>query len=112
MRERLHSCDIGSVALSSLTVSELYFGAYKSQHVEKNLLTLEYFLKPFSIVEYGIQAAKEYGELRAKLQKNGQVIGSLDMLIAAHARSLGMVLVTNNTKEFARVEELEIEDWI
>jgi tRNA(fMet)-specific endonuclease VapC len=112
VRNRLKVFRVGDVVLSSIVVSELYYGAYKSEHVEQNLLALEHFLKPFSISEYDLKASIEYGKIRATLQKPGKVIGGLDMLIAAHARSLGMTLVTNNTKEFERVENLSIDNWI
>lgn len=110
--KKFQEYDVGELALSSITVSELYFGAYKSEFVSKNLLALEHFLRPFNILEYDLQAAKEYGEIRATLQKSGKIIGALDMQIAAHARSLGMTLVTNNTKEFVRVSNLVIDNWL
>jgi len=110
--EKFKEYDIGDLVLSSITVSELYYGSYKSQYIEKNLLALEHFLQPFSIVEYDLKASIEYGNIRATLEKQGNIIGGLDMLIAAHARSLDMTLVTNNTKEFKRVENLVIDNWI
>ena len=85
VKEKLKSYNIGDLIISSITVSELYYGVYKSQYVQKNLLALEYFLRPFDIVEYGIEASVEYGKIRAKLEKEGQPIGGLDMLIASHA---------------------------
>jgi tRNA(fMet)-specific endonuclease VapC len=111
VRQKLKEFDVGDVVLSSVVVSELYYGAYKSEHIEKNLLALEHFLKPFNIIEYDLKASIEYGKIRAFLQKSGKVIGGLDMLIAAHARSLDMTLVTNNTKEFERIENLVIDNW-
>ncbi len=104
--------EIGDLALSSVTVSELYYGAYKSLFIEKNLLALEHFLQPFNILEYGLKASIEYGDIRATLERQGNVIGGLDMQIAAHARSLDMTLVTNNTKEFIRVPNLVIDNWV
>lgn len=112
VKERFLDFDIGDISLSSITVSELYYGAYKSQYVEKNLLALEHFLQPFNIVEYDLNASIEYGHIRATLEKQGNVIGGLDMQIAAHAKSLDMTLVTNNTKEFIIVEDLVIDNWI
>ena len=112
VRNKFKQFDVGDVYLSSITVSELYFGVYKSAYVEKNLLALEHFLKPFSIVEYDVKASIEYGKIRASLQKSGNIIGGLDMLIAAHARSLDLKLITNNTKEFVRIENLVIDNWI
>ena len=104
--------DIGDLVISSITVSELFYGVYKSKYIEKNLKALEDFLYPFDIIEFDENAAIEYGKIRASLEEKGQVIGGLDMLIAASAKSQGMVLVTNNIKEFKRIEDLEIENWI
>lgn len=111
VREKLQEHEVGDIVLSSITVSELYYGAYKSRHVEKNLLALEHFLRPFDILEYDMQSSVEYGKIRAALEKKGQVIGGMDMMIAAHAKSEDTVLVTNNTKEFERVENLRLENW-
>lgn len=112
VKEKFMSFDVGALALSSITVSELYYGVYKSQFIEKNLLALEHFLKPFEILDYGFKASIEYGKLRAYLQKQGNIIGGLDMQIAAHALSNNMTLVTNNTKEFKRVKNLKLDNWI
>ena len=112
VRERLQEFHIGDVLLSSITVSELYYGVYKSQHQERNLLALEHFLKPFDIVEYSSKASIEYGKLRADLESQGRVIGGLDMLIASHALALDVRLVTNNIKEFTRVDGLELDNWV
>ena len=110
--DELKKCNVGDIILSSITVSELIYGAHKSQFVEKNLKAIEHFLIPFDVAEYDYKAALEYGKLRASLEKKGQPIGSIDMLIAAHAKSLDMVLVTNNMKEFERVEGLNVENWV
>ena len=110
--EKFRQYDIGDISLSSITVSELYYGAYKSAYIEKNLLALEHFLQPFNIVEYDLKASIHYGQIRAALEKKGKVIGGLDMQIAAHAVSLDMTLVTNNTKEFIRVQDLILDNWV
>ncbi|KFL33221.1 MULTISPECIES: type II toxin-antitoxin system VapC family toxin [unclassified Sulfurospirillum] len=110
--EELKKCNVGDILLSSITVSELIYGAHKSQFVEKNLKAIEHFLIPFDVAEYDYKAALEYGKIRANLEQKGQPIGLLDMLIAAHAKSLDVVLVTNNMKEFERVEGLEVENWV
>lgn len=110
--DELKKCNVGDIILSSITVSELIYGAYKSQFVEKNLKAIEHFLIPFDVAEYDYKAALEYGKIRATLEKKGQPIGSLDMLIAAHALSLDMTLVTNNMKEFERVDGLKVENWV
>ena len=102
----------GSVFISSVTTSELYCGAQKSQRVQTNLEALNHFLLSFRIVDYDESASFLYGELRADLEKRGQPIGPLDMMIAAHALSLDVPLVTNNTKEFERVKGLKLESWV
>ena len=111
-RKRFKEYAIGDLAISSITVSELMYGANKSQYIEKNLKAVERFLLPFDIVDYDYKASLVYGEIRADLEKKGKVIGGLDMLIAAHAESLDMILVTNNTKEFNRVIGLDIDNWV
>jgi len=112
VKEKFKTYSIGDLTLSIITVSELYYGAYKSQYIEKNLLALEHFLKPFNIAEYDIKTSIEYGKTRASLEKSGKVIGGLDMMIASHAKSLNMTLVTNNIREFEKVEGLIVENWI
>lgn len=102
----------GSVFISSVTTSELYYGAQKSQRVQTNLEALNHFLLSFRIVDYDESASFLYGELRADLEKRGQPIEPLDMMIAAHALSLDVPLVTNNTKEFERVKGLKLENWV
>lgn len=109
---RFKEYDIGNISLSSITVSELYYGAYKSEYIEKNLLALEHFLQPFNIAEYDLKASIEYGQIRAILERQGNILGGLDMQIAAHAKSLNMTLVTNNTKEFIRVDDLSLDNWV
>ena len=110
-RKRFKEYAIGDLAISSITVSELMYGANKSQYIEKNLKAVESFLLPFDIVDYDYKASLVYGEIRAGLERRGKVIGGLDMLIAAHAKSLDMILVTNNTREFDRVTGLDIDNW-
>ena len=112
LREKFREFDVGDLCISSITVSELYFAAYKSLHIEKNLLALEHFLRPFDILEYDLNASIEYGKITATLEKSGKVIGGLNMMIAAHALSNKMTLVTNNTKEFERIENLVLDNWV
>ncbi len=111
VKKRFSACEIGQLCISSITVSELMYGAFKSEHTEKNLKALERFLMPFEIVDYDFAASVEYGKIRASLEKKGQVIGNMDMQIAGHALALDVVLVTNNIKEFERVEGLAVENW-
>ena len=103
---------IGSVGISSITLAELQYGIAKSINVEKNREALEKFLTPFEVLDFDQNAANCYGDIRAELERKGTQIGSLDMLIAAHARSLDVILVTNNEKEFVRIVDLKIENWV
>ncbi|MFP4429919.1 MAG: type II toxin-antitoxin system VapC family toxin [Spirochaetaceae bacterium] len=102
---------VGDVGLSSISLSELHYGAEKSSNPGKNLSALENFIAPLEVLEYGEQEAEEYGQIRSYLEKRGEPIGSMDMLIAAHARSIGVTLVTNNSREFKKVPGLPIETW-
>ena len=100
------------VCISSITYAELAYGVEKSVQTERNRLALAMMLSSIDIAAFDDAAASEYGEIRASLEKGGTPIGSLDMLIAAHARSAGCTLVTNNTKEFCRVEGLKLANWV
>ena len=102
---------VGNIGLSSISLSELRYGAEKSPNPGKNLMALEDFITPLEILEYGEEEAEEYGRIRSHLEKRGEPIGSMDMLIAAHAKSLGVTLVTNNGREFKKVPGLPIETW-
>jgi len=100
------------MAISSITLAELIHGAEKSSRVSENMATIEDFCSRLEVVPYGPKAAQHYGVIRAALEKLGQPIGVNDLHIAAHARSEGLVLVTNNTGEFERVPALEVENWV
>ena len=112
VKEKFKEFDVGELCISSITVSELMYGAYKSEYTEKNLQAINAFLMPFDIVDYDYMASVEYGKIRANLEKRGQVIGGMDMQIAAHALSLNFTLVSNNTREFERVDGLMLENWV
>lgn len=109
--ERFEDFEVGEVGVSVVTACELYYGAEKSSRPEQNNRALEQFLLPLEILEFDAEAAHSYGRIRASLEKNDTPVGPLDTLIAAHALSCGVTLVTNNTREFARVERLQVEDW-
>lgn len=109
--ERFRQYQLGQLAVSSITASELAFGVEKSGS-ERNKQALKKFLSPLEILPYDEQVIWHYAQLRHDLQSKGQTIGSLDMLIAAHALALDVVLVTNNTKEFERIERLKLESWV
>ena len=102
---------VGDIGISSITFAELRYGVAKSTHREKNAKALDEFVIPLEVVFYDESAAHVYGDIRAALEKAGTPIGSMDLLIAAHAVSLGIPLVTNNTREFTRVPSLNIIDW-
>ena len=97
------------MCISAITYGELMHGVEKSQSTEKNRIALALFLSP--ILEFGAEAAEEYGRIGADLEKKGTPIGSMDLLIAAHAKAEQLIIVTNNTREFKRVEGLPVEDW-
>ena len=97
--------------ISSITLSEIEYGICNSSTPAKYRQALMKLLTLIAVLPYDDSAAIEYGDIRADLKRRGCLVGNMDMLIAAHARSLGMVLVTNNTNEFSRVSGLRIEDW-
>lgn len=102
-------CDIG---ISSITLSELEYGVEKSAHPDKNREALIGFVSPLHIASYDDLAASHYGAIRAYLERAGRSIGAMDLLIAAHARSLSVPLVTNIRREFQRIEGLVVENWL
>ena len=110
--ERFRQTQISQVGISSITLSELEYGIVKSSRPDQNQFALAQFLAPMEILPYGDEAAQQYGRLRAFLEKQGTRIGSLDMLIAAHALSIDCILVTNSEKEFNRVPNLNIDNWV
>ena len=110
--QRLTSLQPGDAGISSITLAELFHGVEKSAHPEQNMSALEQFLLPLDLADFDQNAALAYGKIRTDLERTGQLIGSMDMLIAAHAVSLDSIVVTNNVQEFQRVKGLFIEDWI
>jgi tRNA(fMet)-specific endonuclease VapC len=108
---RFNTLSPSDVGISSITVAELEYGVCKSQQQEKNRSALMQFLIPLEIVEFDQAAAIVYGSIRSDLESRGLVIGAMDMLIAAHALSLGVTLVSNNVREFSRIDNLSLENW-
>lgn len=102
----------GQMSISSITLAELFQGVEKSARPEHNLQVVEDFISRLEILDYGIKAAAHYGGIRADLEKSGEIIGINDLHIAGHARSEGLILVTNNVREFKRIEALRIENWV
>jgi len=109
---KLQNINPEDVCISSVTYAELVHGVEKSAAVEKNRLALSMLLANMEILDFDVDAADCYGKIRAALEKKGTPIGPLDMMIAAHAQSLGYTVVTNNVNEFSRVSALQIENWV
>ena len=109
---RLKKHKIEDICISSITLSELEYGIEKSSKPKENRIALIEFLSPITILPYDNKAAMFYGKIRANLEKNGKIIGPLDLLIASHALYLSFTLVTNNSKEFTRIENLKVENWV
>ena len=110
--QKLQNINPEDVCISSVTYAELVHGVEKSAAVEKNRLALSMLLANMEILDFDVDAADCYGKIRAALEKKGTPIGTLDMMIAAHAQSLSYTVVTNNVKEFSRVSALQIENWV
>lgn len=110
--ERFAGFAVGDVGISVVTLAELEYGVSKSRDVKRNRHALEQFIEPLEVVRFDRDAAVIYGTIRVALAQKGQPIGSMDLLIAAHARSLNVCLVTNNESEFKRVPGLRIENWV
>ena len=101
----------GRIGISSVTLGELVFGAEHSQQVERNLADIEALTARLEVLPFDEAAAYHFGQIRAELYRTGRPIGPYDMMIAGHARACGLKLVTNNVKEFKRVQGLIIENW-
>ena len=108
---RLAQTLVRDTCISAISKAELQYGVAISPRREQDRAALEAFLKHIQVLALGEDAAEDYGQIRAALKASGQMIGANDLFIAAHARSLGLVLVTNNVREFARVPGLQLENW-
>jgi tRNA(fMet)-specific endonuclease VapC len=111
IRLKLDSVRQEDIVVCSIVKAELFYGAMKSKNPEKNLANQNRFLERFISLPFDDDASKAYGEIRAKLERKGTPIGPNDLLIAATALSSNLTLVTNNTREFGRVDGLKLEDW-
>ena len=109
---RFEEYEVDEIGVSAITATELYFGTRKSRHSVRNAQASGQFLLPLEIAEFSFETAVAYGDVRATLEKRGTPIGPLDTLIAAHAFSLGVTLVTNNVGEFSRVPNLVLDNWV
>lgn len=106
------NANVTRMAISAITLAELMHGVEKSSQPDANLAVVEDFCSRLEVLPYTTKAAQHYGSIRAALERNGQPIGVNDLHIAGHARSEGLVLVTNNVREFDRVPALQVENWI
>lgn len=102
----------GQMCISTVTLMELIYGAEKSSNPERNLADVEGFAARLEVLRYDPEAAAHTGQLRAELVREGKQIGPYDQMIAGHARSRGLILVTNNRREFDRVPGLRVDDWV
>ena len=102
----------GQMCISTVTLGELIYGAERSAQTERNLADIEGLAARLDVSPFDTEAATHFGQLRAELYRSGNPIGPYDMMIAGHARSLGLILVTNNANEFNRVPGLRIENWV
>jgi tRNA(fMet)-specific endonuclease VapC len=109
--KRLQKVPVADVCMSVITKSELLYGVEVSPHRTKDAAALAAFLPHVAVLDFPDDAATHYARIRADLKKRGTMIGANDLFIAAHARSLGLVLVTNNTSELGRVQGLRLENW-
>lgn len=110
--EKFESLSVGSVAMSLVTLGELEYGALRSNNSQKAMGVLEELVNYIPVLPMAERVAKEYADIRADLTAKGTPIGNNDMWIAAHARDLGCTLITNNLKEFSRVSDLQIDNWV
>jgi tRNA(fMet)-specific endonuclease VapC len=109
---RIQAVPLQQQAASVITLAELLYGVQVSSKKKTNRAAVDELMRHLTVVEWSRDAAEHYAEIRADLKKRGQLIGSNDLLIAAHARSTGAVVVTNNVKDFGRVKGLEVENWM
>src|SRR5262245_28275250 len=109
---RFQRMPVGDIGVSSVTVAELEYGVAKSGRRQKNSEALGQFIAPLEVAAFDRTAATTYGKIRAHLERKGQIIGSMDMLIAAHALSLGVRLISNDVAEFKRVPGLKVDNWL
>lgn len=99
------------IAISAITLAELEYGIARSRYPDRNRIALLEFLFPFAILDFDQRACVDYGRIRASLESKGKPIGPMDLLLAAQAKSRDLILVTNNEKEFRRIDGLGIENW-
>lgn len=111
LRERFNRL-AEQLAISSITLAELYYGAEKSNRRLENLQAVEHFAARLEVLAFSPKAAAHYGQMRAELERAGKPIGAHDLLIGAHARAEGLTVVTNNAREFRRLPGIRVENWV
>ncbi len=109
--QRLQQVPVADVCISAVVRCELEYGVQVSPRPRQDQAALDVYLRHVLVLDFPSDAALDYGVIRASLKKTGTMIGANDLLIAAHARCLGLTLVTNNTREFSRVQGLKTENW-
>ena len=109
---KIFNTNASRMAISSITLSELIYGAEKSPNVDKNLEAIDEFISHLEVLPYDPKASQHHGQIKAALERKGEIIGENDIHIAAHAISQGLILVTNNLREFKRVTNLALENWV
>jgi tRNA(fMet)-specific endonuclease VapC len=112
LKRKLQRIKYGNVTVSNISVSELFFGVYSSKNRKRNLKVLENFLLGVDVVDYDFEAAMEYGKIKSQLFDSRQSMKTLNVQIAAHSRSAGSILVTENLSEFKKIKKLKTENWI
>lgn len=109
--KQVQSKQPGEVAISAITLAELEYGIVRSHYPDRNRVALLEFLLPFTILDFDQRASAEYGRIRSLLESRGKPMGPMDLLLAAQAKSHSLILVTNNKKEFRRIDGLQVENW-
>ena len=109
--KRVQSKPPGHIAISTITLAELEYGIARSRYPDRNRIALLEFLFPFAILDFDQRACVDYGRIRASLEAKGRPIGPMDLLLVAQAKSRDLILVTNNEREFRRIDSLRIENW-
>jgi tRNA(fMet)-specific endonuclease VapC len=110
--QRIQRVPLQGQSISMVTLAELLYGVQVSSRKKANRAAVDALVRHLTVIDWSRDAAEHYADIRADLKKRGQLIGSNDLMIAAHARSLGAVVVTNNVKDFGRVKGLKVENWM
>ena len=112
LAQKIAEVPADTIFISTITQAELEYGVSKSKNSGRNALALAKFLSVIKVLDFDTKAAQSFGDIRANLEQKGKIIGLMDMLIAGHAKSKGYIIITNNTRDFKRVEGLKLENWV